>query len=108
MKRLLMIAAFAALGTAAEAAPRLLDCNKADNPAYCRMAQEQYREERARPNDYQTMRNVAYCLWTNCDMAFAYDRKESCRIRREIMKRHASKVDRGDEQHFANCVQAGY
>lgn len=108
MMRLALVTLCLALPAAASAAPRLLDCAASTEPAFCRQAQAQYREERASPNDYQTMRNVAYCLWTSCDSAFAYDRKQSCVIRRAIMKQHPKKTDRSDDIHFANCVNAGY
>lgn len=97
-----------ALPGAAQAAPELLDCSRSSQPSYCQQAQEQYRSERAKARDYTPMRNVAYCLWTGCDGAFRVDRKESCTIRRQVMKQHSKKVDGNDELHFANCVQAGY
>lgn len=92
----------------AVAAPQFLDCGKASDPALCRQSQEQLRSEAASAGrDYGAMRNAAYCLWTGCDGAIARDNKAACVIRRAIMKRHQSKVDGNDEQHFARCVQAG-
>lgn len=88
---------------------RLLDCARSSDPAYCRQTQEKHTAEVSKaPKSYTTMRNVAYCLWTGCDGAMQVDRKSSCAIRRNIMKMHHSSVDRGDEGHFATCVQAGY
>lgn len=97
----------AGLSSAAFAAPELLDCSRSSQAEWCRQAQEQYRAERATRREYTPMRNVAYCLWTGCDGAFRINRKESCAIRRQIMKQHSRQVDGSDEMHFSNCVQAG-
>lgn len=106
--RWIVALALAACASSAEAAPRLLDCARSSEPDICRQAQSQYREERANPNDYTSMRNVAYCLWTGCDGAFAIDRAGSCKIRRSIMDRHRNVRDGNDDMHFANCVRAGH
>lgn len=94
---------------AAEARVKFLDCAAASDPALCRQSQAQLRSEaQASTRDYGAMRNVAFCLWDGCDGAIERDRKQSCSVRRKIMDVHKRKVDRGDEGHFATCVQAGY
>lgn len=98
-----------ALAAPVWAAPKFLDCARAADPAACRMAQSQLRDEAAAAGrDYGAMRNVALCLWDGCDGSVERDRKQSCQVRRKIMDVHKRKVDRSDEGHFATCVQAGY
>lgn len=107
MRIVLATALLVAAAHSASAAPQPLDCSRSGEPDLCRQAQAQYQAERKNAGDYGPMRNAAFCLWTGCDGAFRVNRKEACQIRRQIMKRHARQVDRSDEQHFANCVQAG-
>lgn len=84
------------------------DCARAADPQWCRAMQGSFREALQRPRDYTAMRNVALCLWDGCDGAVAINRAASCRIRRQIMDTHRTRVDRSDETHFANCVAAGH
>ncbi|OYW65502.1 MAG: hypothetical protein B7Z40_12105 [Bosea sp. 12-68-7] len=107
MRCTVIIAALLLTGGAAQAAPRPLDCARAPEPAFCRQAQEQFRQESAKPNDYQTMGNVAYCLGTGCDAAFVVNHRDSCRLRREILQRHTSRTDSSDESHLTHCASAG-
>lgn len=102
-----LAAAFLLVAPTAFAAPKLLDCATSSEPDWCRQSQTQYREERSNAGGYTPMRNVAYCLWTGCDGAFAIDRKQSCALRRQIMQKHRKQVDGNDEIHFANCVSSG-
>jgi hypothetical protein len=60
-----------------------------------------------RAGDYQAMRNRAFCLNTGCDGAVRIDRKASCVIRRDIMRKHAGNFDRSDEMHMSACTMAG-
>ncbi|CAN7319052.1 hypothetical protein LJR009_001623 [Bosea sp. LjRoot9] len=108
MLRLILPVILAMTAPALAQSPRFLSCDNAKEPAYCRQAQAQQRSEAAEPKTYTTRRNTAFCLWTGCDGAIAIDRKASCEIRRAIMKQYPKEVDRGDDQHFANCVNAGY
>jgi hypothetical protein len=107
--RLAAVAGLAIMASRADARVKLLDCARAPDPGLCRQSQEQVREELPQASrDYGAMRNVAFCLWDGCDGAVERDRRQSCQIRRRIMDMHKRKVDRGDEGHFAACVQAGY
>lgn len=108
MFRLTAVALLALTAPALAQSPKMLNCSNAKAADDCRQAQAQYRSEAAGPKSYTSTRNVAYCLWTGCDGAFAIDRKASCQIRRSIMKQYPKDIDRGDEQHFANCVNAGF
>ena len=71
----LCIAVFVLSAGSAFAAPKLLNCAASSEPDWCRQSQTQYQEERSNAGGYTPMRNIAYCLWTGCDGAFAVDRK---------------------------------
>lgn len=110
--RVTVIVLATALGLTAAASQELIEmrCPPTSGIDWCAHAQEQARAERAafRRGEYTAMRNRAFCLWSGCDGAFVRDQAASCKIRREIMRRHVNLVGRGDEAHFVACHNRGY
>jgi hypothetical protein len=75
---------------------------------FCEASRDQFVQEmpKALRGDYQSQRNVAYCLSTGCDGAVKVNAALSCAWRVVIQASGSSKVDATDAMAFKNACGA--
>jgi hypothetical protein len=105
--------ALAPIDTTAQSLPMLTDCAKAPEPTFCQanLRQQQRERQALARNDYQAMRNAAFCQWSGCDGAVDVDKISACAWRRAILRLHGGPSGRADNTDRGNqrvCAEAGF
>jgi hypothetical protein len=104
---------FVASPILAQSNPIILNCSKAPDFGFCQANLENLTRQipLLRNNNYQAMRNVAFCQWGSCEGSVVVNRQSSCEWRRKIMRVHYKKggeADRSDESNLSTCSRNGF
>jgi hypothetical protein len=80
-------------------------CPTGPDAALCEQNRGEFLKEhpQAMRGDYQSQRNVAFCMITGCDGAVRVNTITGCAWRMVIVASGSMKVDRSDTSHIESC-----
>ncbi|GJD93405.1 hypothetical protein [Methylobacterium iners] len=104
MKRIVLTLGLFLSGAAhaQNARDHLTTCATVANDAACQVSRQQFREQfpKAYRGDYQSQRNVAFCLRNGCDGSVSNNPTLACAWRMVILLSGSSRVDGTDQGAF--------
>lgn len=83
------------------------DCPAGPDKVFCDRHRADFKKQypAALKGDYQSQRNVAFCLSTGCDGAVNQNRITGCAWRIVIMRSGSLKVDQSDSSNHDRCME---